>query len=345
MGNADMKTNQTGFSLVEMMVAMTISLVLVLGVATIMISSKRSYNVQQDMARMQENARFAIEFLNKDLRMTGNFGCSGEVPNGITRLGGTEGGVGLAPDMLSVNFADSNQNAFSVVHPLLASGGSTGGSTGGSVLGGGGAGGAGAVVYDQLNEGDATFNFNKRGNLNETDTVIASDCGGSDAYTITDITDTTVALVRGGQCKSLSTSTNGLCKTYNNNGLSDGGEIRRLVTYTYSILAATSGVGFSLFRNADELVEGVENMQIRYGVNNGTNNGANMLVQYQTANNITNWNNILSVRIYLVVNTIKQRFDKELDTQTYDVGELQPYNPDDDYRRRTVFTTTVMLRN
>ncbi|MCK5523987.1 MAG: PilW family protein [Thiomargarita sp.] len=319
-----MKTNQTGFSLVEMMVAMTISLVLVLGVATIMISSKRSYNVQQDMARMQENARFAIEFLNKDLRMTGNFGCSGEVPNGITRLSGTEGAGGGA-DTISVNFADSNQNAFSVVHtPLIASA---------------------AVVSAPLNEGNTTFNFNVRGNLNTGDTVIASDCGGSDAYTITDITDTTVALVRGGQCKSLSTSTNGLCKTYNNNGLSDGGEIRRLVTYTYSILAATSGVGFSLFRNADELVEGVENMQIRYGVNNGTNNGANMLVQYQTANNITNWNNILSVRIYLVVNTIKQRFDKELDTQTYDVGELQPYNPDDDYRRRTVFTTTVMLRN
>ena len=326
MGNADMKTNQTGFSLVEMMVAMTISLVLVLGVATIMISSKRSYNVQQDMARMQENARFAIEFLNKDLRMAGYFGCSGEVPNGMTRLRGVDGG-GLAPDKLSVNFVDSNQNAFSVVHtPLIASA---------------------AVVSAPLNEGNTRFNFNVRGNLNIGDTVIASDCGGSDAYTITRIDDTLnrVTLIRDRQCKSLSTSTNGLCKTYNNNGLSDGGEIRRLVTYTYSIGDAASGVGLSLFRNGDELVEGVENMQIRYGVNNGADNGANMLVQYQTANNITNWNSIVSVRIYLVVNTIKERFDKELDTQTYDVGELQPYNPDDDYRRRTVFTTTVMLRN
>ncbi len=343
MGNADMKTNQTGFSLVEMMVAMTISLVLVLGVATIMISSKRSYNVQQDMARMQENARFAIEFLNKDLRMTGNFGCSGEVPNGLTRLGGTEGG-GLASDILRVNFVDSNQNAFSVVHtPLLAAGGGAGG----SVLGGGGAGGTGAVVSAPLDEGNTRFNFNVRGNLNIGDTVIASDCGGSDAYTITRIDDTLnrVTLIRARQCKSLSTFANGLCKTYNNNGLSDGGEIRRLVTYTYSIGDAASGVGFSLFRNADELVEGVENMQIRYGVNNGADNGANMLVQYQTANNITNWNSIVSVRIYLVVNTIKERFDKELDTQTYDVGEVQEYDPDDDHRRRIVFTTTVMLRN
>jgi type IV pilus assembly protein PilW len=335
MGNADMKTNQTGFSLVEMMVAMTISLVLVLGVATIMISSKRSYNVQQDMARMQENARFAIEFLNKDLRMAGYFGCSFVPPMGVMPLEGRDN-VNRAnlssdsnpSDVILVRFVDTNRNAFSVVAPP-------------------------APATNPLQEGQINFTPTVRGDLFIGDTVIASDCGSSEAYTITNITNNNIFLTRV-NCRSLLTS-NGLCKTYNNKGLSDGAEIRRLVFYRYFIGSTNDG-GFSLFRdinpinatldinNADELIQGVENMQIRYGVDTDPNIDG-VANQYQTANNIIDWTRIVSVRIYLVVNTIKERFDKEPDTETYDVGEDQDYDPQNDHRRRTIFTTTVMLRN
>ncbi len=343
MGNADMKTNQTGFSLVEMMVAMTISLVLVLGVATIMISSKRSYNVQQDMARMQENARFAIEFLNKDLRMAGYFGCSGEIPGGLTPLAGREGGTGLKSDAILVSFVETNQNAFSVVH---------------------------STNPTPLQEGTMIFTPTVRGELFVGDTVVASDCGSSEAYTISVISNNNqITLTRDGRlCKSTTAAANGLCKDYNNNGNSFGAEIRRVVTYRYFV-AQTDDGGVSLFRDKDrdtnggsldindvldidsqyveELIQGVENMQIRYGVNSAVNNNANMVVQYQTADNVALWDRVVSVRIYLVVNTMKERFDKESDTQTYNVGEMNDeYEPpSNDHRRRTVFNTTVMLRN
>ncbi|MEN8762921.1 MAG: prepilin-type N-terminal cleavage/methylation domain-containing protein, partial [Thiogranum sp.] len=49
-----------GFSMVELMVAMTISLLLMAGVVQIFGSSKASYVMQEGTSRLQENARFTL---------------------------------------------------------------------------------------------------------------------------------------------------------------------------------------------------------------------------------------------------------------------------------------------
>ena len=67
---------QGGFSLIEMLVATTISLFLLGALVALMASSRKSYEVNDYSARMQENARFAIQFLSFDLRMAGFFGCA-----------------------------------------------------------------------------------------------------------------------------------------------------------------------------------------------------------------------------------------------------------------------------
>ena len=64
---------QQGLTLVEMMVAITISLILMTGVIQIFLSSNQSHNVQNGMAQLQENARFALDALSKDI---GNAGYS-----------------------------------------------------------------------------------------------------------------------------------------------------------------------------------------------------------------------------------------------------------------------------
>jgi type IV pilus assembly protein PilW len=65
-----------GFTLMELMVSMVIGLFLVGGVATLAFHSKKAYETQNYVTRLQENARFAIQFLSYDLRMAGYFGCS-----------------------------------------------------------------------------------------------------------------------------------------------------------------------------------------------------------------------------------------------------------------------------
>lgn len=67
---------QKGFSLVELMVAMVLGLILIGGVIDIYLSSKQTYRMQDNQSRLQENGRFALQFLSKDLRMAGYIGCN-----------------------------------------------------------------------------------------------------------------------------------------------------------------------------------------------------------------------------------------------------------------------------
>jgi len=71
--NHNNSNNQNGFSLVEILVAMVLSAVLVTGVIQMYLSSNESYKLQSEMARMQENQRLALAFLQRDIRMAGYF--------------------------------------------------------------------------------------------------------------------------------------------------------------------------------------------------------------------------------------------------------------------------------
>lgn len=62
---------QQGFSLIELMVAITISLILLAGVGQIYLSSKTSYNLQDGMGRLQENARFALDIMSHSIGQGG----------------------------------------------------------------------------------------------------------------------------------------------------------------------------------------------------------------------------------------------------------------------------------
>ena len=54
---------QRGFSIVESMVAITLSLIVLSGVLAVMYSSKVTYNENERVGRLQENARTAVELI------------------------------------------------------------------------------------------------------------------------------------------------------------------------------------------------------------------------------------------------------------------------------------------
>lgn len=64
-----------GLSLIELMIAMVIGLVLLMGLVQVMSASRTAYQLSTGVARTQENARFAVDFLQRDLRMAGHLGC------------------------------------------------------------------------------------------------------------------------------------------------------------------------------------------------------------------------------------------------------------------------------
>lgn len=62
---------EAGFTLVELMISVTISLVLVLFVSSLFISSKGSYRLNDDNARLQEDGRYAMALIGRNLMQVG----------------------------------------------------------------------------------------------------------------------------------------------------------------------------------------------------------------------------------------------------------------------------------
>lgn len=64
-----------GFSLVEVLLAMSLGLLLLLGGSRVFIGALHSWRVQEAAVRLQEDARFVLHRMAGDIRMAGMFGC------------------------------------------------------------------------------------------------------------------------------------------------------------------------------------------------------------------------------------------------------------------------------
>ncbi len=117
-----------GLTLVELMVAMLLSLLLAAGAFTIFSGTKQASITQQDLARMQENLRFTITEMINRISIAGYMGCARSMIDGNTNItstvavndtptaswmpdftlpiSGTDG-AGGAPDTLTLVYADA----------------------------------------------------------------------------------------------------------------------------------------------------------------------------------------------------------------------------------------------
>lgn len=85
---------QAGLSLVELLVALALGAFITIGIIQIFTANQETYRVNIGQARMQENARFALEFLKVPIRMAGYAGCFSDEGAILSRLG-EPGGVPL----------------------------------------------------------------------------------------------------------------------------------------------------------------------------------------------------------------------------------------------------------
>lgn len=65
----------SGVSLIELLIAMTLGLILLTGMIALFSGNKRSSELNTAMANIQENARFALSAIGSDIRMAGFQGC------------------------------------------------------------------------------------------------------------------------------------------------------------------------------------------------------------------------------------------------------------------------------
>ena len=106
-----------GFSLVELMVAMTIGLVLTLVVAQLFLGSRQTQATQDDLARIQEGARFAVELLAKELRMAGykSFDSTGVFDAANLAITGSNDSGTNSSDQIQVRYYGSSDTAATTV--------------------------------------------------------------------------------------------------------------------------------------------------------------------------------------------------------------------------------------
>jgi type IV pilus assembly protein PilW len=109
-----MWNRQSGLSLIELLVAMGLGLILVVGIGTVYLGSRQTYRMQEANARVQETGRFALEVIGRSMRLAGadanitanvtavTVQCD-DGTGTCTAIAGTNGAAG-APDTMTVQF-------------------------------------------------------------------------------------------------------------------------------------------------------------------------------------------------------------------------------------------------
>jgi len=75
---------QSGLTLIEIMVSMAIGLFLILGAVTVYTQGRASFQVTEGTSRIQENLRFAFDVMEPDVRMAGFWGMHNDPNNFLT---------------------------------------------------------------------------------------------------------------------------------------------------------------------------------------------------------------------------------------------------------------------
>ena len=340
---------QRGFSLVELMVAMGLSLVLLAGALSILYSSKVTHAENDRIARLQEAGRTVVELILRDARASGFQGCARPMnPAFIGSVIDATSAADVRWNMLQPVFGYDTVGGGSTWSPALDAA-VTPNATPGSDI----------IVLRTTREGMPVFRLtnsvvNLGANLQVTgpagatlavpSTAMISDCQFATFFVVTGFAaggagSAVIAHGTGGVPANETTSVD---RPFMVNA-----RITPVDSVAYYVAPDANGRSFLFRRIGGEdpqpIVEGVENLQAQYGVDT---NGDLLADEYDTAQQVAaagRWNDVISVTLSVLIRS-EDETNLERDERTYTLL-TESFGPFRDRRQRSVFTTTVMLRN
>ena len=316
-----------GVSLIELMIASTLSILVIVTVLKVYVNSQHSSRSQSLNRQIQENGRFALQLIGEDIQMAKYYGLNimpttidSSTTDGLSNTYGC-GTAGWAANFSQPIFVSNNTNPYSsscistfsyttatdilvVRHtdsePVLTS----------------------AIkenhlyLYTSLTDG-ASFRADEDGVINDAVSIAVTETP-AETYKLS----TNVYYIR--PCSVLDPDDSSKC--------SDDG----IPTLVRQSLTADNTL-------VEPLVEYVESMQILLGID--TDSTPDYAVdRYVSADNVTDWEKVISARIYLLARSPGKvtGYDK---TRKYILDD--PDNPitKNDGIYRKVFAGTVFLRN
>jgi type IV pilus assembly protein PilW len=332
-----------GFTLIEILVAMTLSLLIIAGIGQIYLAAKRSYEIQTNLAQIQDVGRYVTDTLTHDIHMAGYWDLMDiNLANSTPGNDGNPGGIPSGDSFFLTGWQNAPEGCTSddswgrMINRKIF------GINDGSGIG------AYSCIGGDLLQGDVlTVRYADPAlvSLPPGDTrlyiktapfegsVIAFDAGGAPVPNYTDhvidtVSSTHLLVAHAYYVASPISTSCGTVPVFARKTLDGNGTPRK-----------------------ESLVNGVEQLQFQYGVDtaitaaNPTGDGT--VNQYLDAEDVADWTQVRSVRYWVLVraNCPESGYT---DNNKYYMGNLgasaPPYEPHDHYRR-ALYSSTVALRN
>lgn len=328
------------------MISITLGLVLSTVVIQVFLASKHSAQMQNSLGRVQENARFAMRFLGRDIRMSGFMGCSsaGAIAVNNIAIPAADGEFSLATALVG----EDNVVASHALSPIAGS----------DILHIRRASDERIRITGTLPPNNANVQIeNNSIGLQKSDFVLISDCQSADIFRITNTPKTTgagattlthangtvnsdnkLSTIYGADAEIFGFESTDFFIRDTGRNTSSGAAISAL--YIRQRLIGSGGVTSA----ATELVEGVENMQLLYGVDA---DGDRTVDSYQNAAAVADWTTVLSVKVELQMaaneeGVVGRTGTAAAQTEIDASGNVITNN---DGRFRKVFTNVFAVRN
>jgi type IV pilus assembly protein PilW len=299
---------QRGLGIIELMIAITLGLLITAAVGTIFLSGSKSYNENERFARMQENGRYALKLLADELAMAGYWGKYYKI-NDISSVG-----LALTPGC--------NMDLVAATPIALANDATA----------------ATAALYC----------------IDAAETFRAT----TDILAIKRVRGEPVATPVANHVYLRTSPASGRLLQYTAAPITDeiDWEYVPRIYYIRKVpdpdnadnqipTLAMKYLNVLSMNNREDLVEGIEDIQVEFGINTGTGTGIGITPAYYTnepsGGELTN---AVTARIHVLVRSREPETTALNRTYRLGIKTFTPVAPDNLYRRR-VFTTTVSLRN
>ena len=338
-----------GFTLVELMVGLTVGLFVSLAAISVFVSTRKLQTVSSSKSRMGENARLAMELLHRDFRSAGFQGCKPRLEdapvsllaagNGIfldsgsSGLGGSHGDGTTFTPTLNATLAglaqppNANSDVVSVRVPVepMSLGLSAPMTTSTSV---------------------PSVGANTAGNaILSGDILLIANCKAAAMFQVTELSPKTTGLLTHAVGGSFDPGnvTADMQQVFRGDSA-----VYRVRTHHYYIASSVGRPGTSsmwryTFPNTDgsanpqEVVQGVERMLVNFGIDKGDQT-VNM---YVNAAGVTSWNSVVAARIQLLTASVNDGVTLGSQSASFAGATVTPT----DRRLRTEVTEVVALRN
>ena len=300
-----------GFSLIELMVSMTLGLIILLAISELFVNNSRTRSEIERTSRQIENGRYAIQLLTDELSNAGFFGETGAQTFPADLPPACASSEADITDAMGVPVYGQNNVASASAPGCLSN-------------------------YKAGNDYIA---------LRRASSCAVDSCGNDftdGAYHIQASACQTASPgeITLGTTEADMTATTRTCV--------DEAPVYRLLSRLYyintddTLMRAELGdepLGGSPY-TVTSLVDGIEHLHFEYGIDS---DGDGVPNSYASAPASANWEDVVAVRVWILARNLEETLSYT-DDKTYRLGDVEVENPGDGFKRQ-VYSTTVRINN